>query len=111
MRAPEPSMTKPSLALRRKELIERCAEQRTGLAYELRALRPSAALADHPAIGAVIGYVATNRKLVMGVLGAGLGLTLFGRRRLAGLAGSAGAMLRAWTMVRGLLGTFRRGAR
>ena len=38
------SMNKPTLAARRAELVERCAEQRTGLAYELQALRPSAVL-------------------------------------------------------------------
>ena len=98
MRAPELSMTKSSFAARRKELIERCAEQRTGLAYELRALRPSTALAGHP----VIGYLTANRKLVLGALGAGLGAALLGRRRLAGLAGMAGVALRTWKLVRGV---------
>jgi hypothetical protein len=93
-------MTKPSLASRRQELVERCAEQRTGLAYELKSLRPSVALAEHPALATL----AANRKLVMSVLGAGLGLALFGRKRLAGLAGGAGVALRAWKTVRGLLG-------
>jgi len=93
-------MTKPSLAARRQELIERCAEQRTGLAYELKSLRPSAALAAHPALATL----AANRKLVLGVLGAGLGFALFGRKRLAGLAGSAGVALRVWKTVRGFLG-------
>lgn len=100
-------MSKPSLAARRKELIERCAEQRTGLAYELKALRPTAVLADHP----VIGYVAANRKLVLGLLGAGLGMALFGRKRLAGVAGSASTVLRTWNLIRGVLGSFQRGAR
>jgi hypothetical protein len=100
MRAQERRMTKPSLASRRQELVERCAEQRTGLAYELKSLRPSAALAEHPALAALV----TNRKLVMSVLGAGLGLALFGRKRLARLAGSAGAALRVWKTVRGFLG-------
>jgi hypothetical protein len=93
-------MTKPSLASRRKELIERCAEQRTGLAYELKSLRPSAALVGHPALAALLA----NRKWVLGTLGTGLVLAQLGRKRLAGLAGSAGAALRAWTMVRRLLG-------
>jgi hypothetical protein len=100
MRAQERRMTKPSLASRRQELIERCAEQRTGLAYELKSLRPSAALAEHPALATLV----SNRKLVMSVLGAGLGLALFGRKRLAGLAGSAGVALRTWKIVRGFLG-------
>ena len=92
-------MTKPSLAARRKELIARCAEQRTGLAYELRALRPSIALTEHP----VVAYVAANRKLALGALGAGLGVALLGRKRLASLGGTAGTALRVWSMVRGLL--------
>lgn len=90
-------MNKPDLATRRAALIERCAEQRVGLAYELEALRPSHALAGHP----VIGYVAANRKLVLGAAGAVLGLVLMRRKRVAGLATSA---LSAWKMARGALG-------
>jgi hypothetical protein len=99
-------MTKSTLASRRLELIERCAEQRTGLAYELRTLRPSVALVEHPALA----RLAANRKLVLGVLGAGVGVALFGRKRLAKLAGTAGALLRAWKMARGLLGGLKRSA-
>lgn len=99
-------MTNPSLATRRKALIERCAEQRTGLAYELKALTPSSALAGRP----VLGYIAANRKLVLGALGAGVGLALLGRKRLGGLAGSAGALLRTWKTVRGVVGMLRRSA-
>lgn len=100
-------MTKPSLAARRQELIERCAEQRTGLAHELKALRPAAVLADHP----VAGYVAAHRKLALALLGAGLGFALFGRKRLAGIGGKAGALLRTWTTIQGLLASFTRIAR
>jgi hypothetical protein len=94
-------MNKPDLAARRAALIERCAEQRVGLGYEVKALgaglRPSTVLAGHP----VVGYVAANRKLVLGAAGAVLGLVLVRRKRLAGLATSA---LSAWKMARGALG-------
>jgi hypothetical protein len=96
-------MNKPTLAERRKELLERCAEQRTGLAYELQALRPAAML-DHP----LAGYVVGHKKLVLGTLGAGLGLTLLRRKRVLAIAGSA---MSAWRMAQrglGLLAQFRR---
>jgi hypothetical protein len=89
-------MNKPSLAERRRELIERCAEQRTGLAYELRALRPAAML-DHPVAGFVVGH----KKLALGALGAVLGLALVRRKRLLALAASS---LSAWRVARGALG-------
>ena len=89
-------MNKTDLAARRAALIERCAEQRVGLAYELDALRPSRALAGYP----LAGYVAANRKLVLGAAGAVLGLLLMRRKRVAGLATSA---LSAWKMARGAL--------
>jgi hypothetical protein len=95
-------MNKPTLAERRKELIERCAEQRTGLAYELQALRPSSLL-DHP----VAGYVAGHKKLVLGALGAGLSLALLRRKRVLALAASG---MSAWGMAQrglALLGQFR----
>lgn len=98
-------MTKPSLATRRKALLERCAEQRTSLAYELKALRPTTVLAEHPAVG----YVVANRKLVLGVLGAGAVAALLGRKRLGGLAGIAGTVLRGWGTVRGALAMLRAG--
>lgn len=90
-------MNKTDLAARRAALIERCAEQRVGLAYELDALRPSKALAGLP----LAGVVAANRKVVLGAAGAVLGLVLMRRKRLAGLATSA---LSAWKMARGALG-------
>jgi len=90
-------MNKANLATRRAALIERCAEQRVGLAFELDALRPSKALAGLP----LAGYVAANRKLVLGAAGTALGLVLMRRTRLAGLATSA---LSAWKMARGALG-------
>jgi hypothetical protein len=90
-------MNESSLAARRAALIERCAVQRVGLAFELQALRPSNALAGHP----VVGFVADNRNLVLGAAGTALGLALLRRKRLAGLATSA---LSAVKMVRGVLG-------
>ena len=90
-------MNKPDLATRRAALIERCAEQRVGLAFEIKALRPSNALAGHP----VVGYVAANRKLVLGAAGTVLGLALMRRKRLAGLATSA---LSVYKMAHGALG-------
>jgi hypothetical protein len=89
---PELPMNK-SLSARRKELIERCAEQRTGLAYELKALRPSNAL-SHP----IAGYIVANKKLVLGAGGAALGLALLRRKRLLAVAGMA---MSAWRMAQG----------
>ncbi|MCS0589006.1 hypothetical protein ACFQ09_11965 [Massilia norwichensis] len=86
-------MNKPTLAARRAALLERCAEQRTGLAYELQSLRPSAML-DHP----VAGYVVGHKKLVFGALGATLGMALLRRKRMLALAGSA---MSAWRMAQG----------
>lgn len=102
-------MSKPSLAARRKELIERCAEQRTGLAYELRALRPSTAIAGHPALARLAGLAGTasKRKLVLGALGAGLGVALLRRKRLLGLAGSAMSAWRTASGALALLGRLR----
>jgi hypothetical protein len=84
-------MNKPSLAARRAELLERCAEQRTGLAYELQSLRPSSLL-GHP----VAGYIVGNKKLVMGALGAVLSLGLLRRKRLLAIGGSA---MSAWRLA------------
>jgi hypothetical protein len=96
-------MNKPSLVARRAELIERCAEQRSGLAFELQSLRPAAML-DHP----VAGYVVGHRKLVFGALGATLGMALLRRKSLMAIAGSA---MSAWRMAQGglaMLSQFRR---
>lgn len=96
-------MNKPSLAARRAELIERCAEQRTGLAFELQSLRPSNAL-GHP----LAGYVVGHRKLVLGALGTTLALALLRRKRLLALAGPA---MSAWRTAQGalaMLAQFRR---
>jgi hypothetical protein len=100
---PERSMNKPSLAARRAELIERCAEQRTGLVHEVQSLRPSSVL-GHP----VAGYLVGHKKLALGALGAGLGLMLARRKRVLALAGSA---MSAWRMAQGglaMLGQLRR---
>jgi hypothetical protein len=86
-------MNKMSLTARRAELVERCAEQRTGLAYELQSLRPSNML-GHPVAGFVVG----NKKLVMGALGAALSLGLLRRKRLLAITGSA---MSAWRMAQG----------
>jgi hypothetical protein len=88
-------MNKPSLAERRRELIERCTEQRTGLAYELQSLRPSNAL-GHP----LAGYIVGHKKLVLGALGATLGLALLRRKRLLAVAASS---MSAWRMAQGAL--------
>jgi hypothetical protein len=96
-------MNKTSLAARRAELIERCAEQRTGLAFELRSLRPSSAL-GHP----IAGYLVGNKKLVLGALGTALGLALVRRKRLLAVAGSATSL---WRVAQGglaMLAQFRR---
>jgi hypothetical protein len=93
-------MNKTSLAARRAELIERCAEQRTGLAYELKALRPSNAL-GHP----VAGYLVGHKKVALGALGGVLGLALMQRKRLLAVAGSA---MSAWRMAQGALAMLAR---
>jgi hypothetical protein len=93
-------MHKPALADRRRELVSRCAEQRSSLAGDLQALRPSAAL-GHP----LAGYVVGHKKLVLGALGAVLGLALTRRKRLAGLLGSA---MSAWKMAQGALAMLAR---
>jgi hypothetical protein len=96
-------MNKPSLAARRAALIERCAEQRTSLVHEAQSLRPSKLL-GHP----LAGYVVGRKKLVMGALGAGLGLMLVRRKRLLAIAGPA---MSAWRMAQdglAMLGQLRR---
>jgi len=91
------SANKPSLAERRRQLIERCAEQRTGLAFELQALRPSAII-DNP----VAGYVANHRKLVLGGLAAVVGLALTRKKRVKGIVASA---MSAWRVAQAALAT------
>lgn len=94
---------KPSLAERRRELAQRCAEQRTGLAYELQALRPSAII-DNP----VAGYVASHKKLVLGGLAAVIGLAFTRKKRLGGIVASA---MSAWRVAQaglGMLARYRR---
>lgn len=94
---------KPSLAERRRELIQRCAEQRTGLAFELQALRPSAII-DNP----VTSYVAGHKKLVLGGLAAVVGLALTRKKRVGGMVASA---MSAWRVAQaglGMLARYRR---
>lgn len=96
-------MNKPTLAARRAALVERCAEQRTGLAFELKSLRPAAML-DHP----VAGYVVGHKTLVFGALGATLGMALLRRKSLMALVGSA---MSVWRVAQGglaMLAQFRR---
>jgi hypothetical protein len=93
-------MNKPSLAARRAELIERCAEQRAGLACDLQSLRPSNAL-GHP----LAGYVVGHKKLVLGALGATLALALVRRKRVLAFAASG---MSAWRMAQGALAMLAR---
>ena len=93
-------VAKPSLAERRRELAARCAEQRTGLAFELRALRPSAVF-DNP----VTGYVASHKKLVFGALAGVLGLALTRKKRLGGMVASA---MSAWRLAQSAFGVLAR---
>jgi hypothetical protein len=88
-------MNKPSLADRRRELSQRCAEQRTSLAFELQALRP-AAVFENP----VTSYVAGHKKLVLGGLAAVLGLAFTRKKRLGGMMASA---MSAWRLAQGAL--------
>jgi len=93
-------MNKLSLAERRARLVERCAEQRTGLGAELLALRPPAVL-GHP----LAGYLVGHKKLVMGALGTALAVALVRRKRLLALAGSG---MSAWRMAQGALAMLAR---
>lgn len=90
-------MSKPTLAERRTMLVQRCAEQRVGLSFELQALTPANALAEHP----LAGYVFSHRKLVAGMATVALGLAVVRPKRLFGLAGSA---LSGWRMAQNVLG-------
>jgi hypothetical protein len=94
-------MNKPTLAERRKVLVERCAEQRVGLAFEAKSLRqslrPANVLVDHP----LAGYILAHRKLVLGMAVTALGLAVTRPKRLFGLLGSA---LSGWKAARNLLG-------
>ena len=90
-------MNKPTLAERRKALVERCAEQRVGLAFELQSLRPANALVDHP----LAGYILGHRKLVLGLAATAFGLAVTRPKRLFGLLGSA---LSGWKVARNMLG-------
>jgi hypothetical protein len=96
-------MNKASLSARRVALLDRCAEQRAGLADELQSLRPSNLL-GHP----VAGYLVGHKKLALGALGAGFGLMLARRKRVLAIAGSA---MSAWRLAQGglaMLGQRRR---
>jgi hypothetical protein len=93
-------MNKPSLSARRAALLDRCAEQRAGLADELQSLRPSNVL-GHP----VAGYLVGHKKLALGALGAGLGLMLVRRKRVLAIAGSA---MSAWRMAQTIRAAFPR---
>jgi hypothetical protein len=56
----------------------------------------------------VAGYVVGHKKLVLGALGAGVGLALLRRKRLLAVAGSA---MSAWRMAQSglaMLAQFRR---
>jgi hypothetical protein len=95
-------MNKPTLSERRAILVERCAEQRVGLAFELQALRPGSpgarrALAEHP----LAGYILKHPKLVLGMAATALSLAVTRPKRLFGLLGSA---LSGWKVARKLLG-------
>lgn len=97
-------MDKPTLAERRRELVARCAEQRTDLSFEMRALRPTAALntalESNPTAAHVATFVAGHKRMVLGGLGVVLGLAFMRRKSLAGLATSA---LSAWKMAQGVM--------
>ncbi|MFL6674274.1 MAG: hypothetical protein ACJ8LG_13410 [Massilia sp.] len=72
------------LAVRRAELIEQCALQRTGLAQEFLLLRSPSG------IGGWLGRLASNKKLVLAIAGVGLGFVALHPKRL--VAAAAGAL-------------------
>ena len=78
-----------TLALRRQELLARCAEQRVELALEVQAVR-AAQPHSHPlAAGAIAlagARLLANRRVALGAAGAALALVLVRPARLARLA-------------------------
>lgn len=93
-------MTDP-LALRRQELLARCAEQRVDLALEVHALRASGENARPlavSALGLLGARLLANRRLALGVAGGALGLALLRPARLVQLARMAAS---GWRMARG----------
>ncbi len=90
-------MNSDALAARRRELAARCAEQRVGLAYELKALRRPAALVLPPAAAQLLARVQANRQLAYGAAGAVLALALVRPRRLQRLARLAAS---GWRIAR-----------
>jgi hypothetical protein len=90
-------MNDTTLAARRRELVERCAEQRVGLAYELKALQRPAALVLPPAAAQLLSRVLANRRLAYGAAGAALALALVRPRRMQHLARLAAS---SWRIAR-----------
>jgi hypothetical protein len=101
-------MNESALAARRRALIERCAEQRVGLAYEWKALgRPGAAVASSlassvvsilpPVVSRYAAWLLAHRRLSLGLAGASLGLALLRPKRALHVARLAVA---GWRMLR-----------
>jgi len=87
-----------SLAIRRQELLVRCAAQRVDLALEVHALR-APGTAARPLAASAAGLLAAkllaNKRLALGVAGAGLGLLLIRPARLMRVTRLAAAGWRA----------------
>lgn len=105
-------MNESALAARRRELVERCAEQRVGLAYEWKALRrPGAAVSSSlassvasavaaflpPVVAQFVSRLLAHRRLTLGLAGASLGLSLLRPKRALRVARMAVA---GWRMLR-----------
>jgi hypothetical protein len=96
-------MNDATLAARRRELAARCAEQRVGLAYELKALHPShaaAALLPAPVarlLTPLLTRLLAHRRLAYSAAGAALALALIRPAHLRGLARLASS---GWRIAR-----------
>jgi hypothetical protein len=92
-------MNDAALAARRRELAERCAEQRVGLAYELEALRQPAGR---------VSRLLAHRRLALGAAGVAAGLALIRPARMQGLARAAVSGWRIAQHGLALLARYRR---
>jgi hypothetical protein len=85
------------LARRRAELVAECELQRLEVRQEFAELRAPVRV---DGIGGIGGYLATHRKLLLGVAGVALGLVASRPKRLLSLAAAG---MSVYKMARGLL--------
>jgi hypothetical protein len=92
---------KPNLATRKRDLIERCADERAALSDEVRALRP-ANLIPNPLGSPAVASVLAHRNWLLGGGAVALGLLAWRRKKALALAGT---LLSSWRTVSGVLAT------